>query len=340
MAEKVRILSIDGGGIRGVIPATVLAEIEKRSEKPVAELFDFVAGTSTGGILALGLTLDDGDGKPRYTADDLRKLYVDRGAEIFPPLRPKWLRAARGIMVERYPREPLEQVLKGYMKDGGGGEALLKNALVPVLIPAYEIELRTPFFFRSVRADDEPEVYDFPVWEVARATSAAPTYFEAARLKAGGDATDPFALVDGGVFANNPSMCAFADVRLRRHEQAEPQLESVEAEGVDPKDMVMVSLGTGELTKRIPWDEAKDYGFYGWGRQLLGVVMDGVSDTADFQCRQLLEDRYIRFQTKLEAGTDGLDDATQGNVEALSERAKELVGQSSDKIDQVCELLR
>jgi patatin-like phospholipase/acyl hydrolase len=338
MSEKVRILSIDGGGIRGVIPATVLAEIEKRSGKRIAELFDFVAGTSTGGILALGLTLDDGTGKPRYSAGDLRSLYVERGAEIFPPLRPSWLRAARGIMVERYPAGALEQVLKDYMS-GDGEAAMLSGALVPVLIPAYEIELRTPFFFRSVRAKDDPKVFDFPVWQVARATSAAPTYFEAAHLVSGDDAADPFALVDGGVFANNPSMCAFADVRLRRHEEAKPKLESIAAEGVATADMVMVSLGTGELTRRIPWDEAKDWGFYGWGRQLLGVVMDGVSDTADFQCSRLLEDRYVRFQTKLEAGTDGLDDATPGNVEALAERAKELVGKSSETIDRVCELV-
>jgi patatin-like phospholipase/acyl hydrolase len=185
---------------------------------------------------------------------------------------------------------------------------------------------------------DEPQAYDFPVWEVARATSAAPTYFEAARVTSA-DSADPFALVDGGVFANNPSMCALADVRLRRHEAADPHLESVEKDGVDPTDMVMVSLGTGELTKRLSWGDAKDWGYYGWGRQLLGVVMDGVSDTAHFQCRQLLDDRYVRFQIELEAGTTGLDDATPGNVEALAERAKELVGRSGDEIDRVCELL-
>ena len=169
------------------------------------------------------------------------------------------------------------------------------------------------------------------MWEVARATSAAPTYFEAARIAAPDDAHDFYALVDGGVFANNPSMCAINDLRQGHHAEAARPLEL--------EEMVMVSLGTGELNGRIPWDEARDFGFFGWGRHLLGVVMDGVSDAASFQSAQLLEGRYHRFQTALEAGTTGLDDATPDNLEALGERAKRLVAEQSAKIDEVCELL-
>jgi uncharacterized protein len=321
----VRILSIDGGGIRGVIPATVLATIEERTGKPIAELFDLIAGTSTGGILALGLTLDDGTGRPRHSAEALRRLYLERGDEIFPPLRPAWARTMRGVHDERYPEPPLREILQAYM-----GDARLRDALKRVLVTAYEIELRQPFFFRSARAKDDP-AYDFPVWEAARATSAAPTYFEAARIAAPDDSTDSYALVDGGVFANNPSLCAITDLRQGHHTEA--------ARPVEVEDMFMVSLGTGELNGRIPWDEARDFGFFGWGRHLLGVVMDGVSDAASFQSAQLLEDRYHRFQTDLEAGTTGLDDATRRNLEALDERAKRLVGQQSAKIDEVCEQL-
>jgi uncharacterized protein len=147
----------------------VLAAIEARAKRPIAELFDFIAGTSTGGILALGLTLDAGDGTPRYSAAELRDLYVKRGREIFPPRRPAWRRTVRGLFGERFPQGPLERVLEEYM-----GDAMLQRALVPVLVPAYEIELRTPFFFRSVRAKDA-DAYDFRVRDVARATSAAPT---------------------------------------------------------------------------------------------------------------------------------------------------------------------
>ncbi len=331
----VRILSIDGGGIRGIIPATVLVEIEKRTERRICELFDFVAGTSTGGILALGLTLGgDEPSRPRYTAEDLRDLYLERGAQIFPPLRPSWLRSGLGVFDERYREGPLVDVLKQYM-----GEARLKDALCPVLVPAYEIELRQPFFFRSVRASEEPETFDYPVWQAARATSAAPTYFEAARIPSPDDAHDPFALVDGGVFANNPSMCAFADVRLGRHVSATATAAEAREDPIEADGMFMVSLGTGELADRIPWEAAKDWGFFGWGRQLLGTVMDGVSDSADFQCRQLLGDNHCRLQASLEAGTDSLDDATDTNLEVLAEAGKRLVARHAKEIDEACERL-
>lgn len=326
MGSQVNILSIDGGGIRGVIPAAVLTAIEERAGKPIAELFDLIAGTSTGGILALGLTIDDGSGRPKHSAAALRELYLERGAEIFPPLRPSWARVARGAFDERYAEKPLIEVLKSCM-----GEARLKDALRRVLVTAYEVELRQPFFFRSARAAEDPGGYDYPVWQAARATAAAPTYFEAARIPSPEDATDAYALVDGGVFANNPAMCALTDLRQGHHAEA--------AEPVEVEDMFMVSLGTGELNGRIPWDEARDFGFYGWGRHLLGVVMDGVADAAAFQCEQFLEDRYHRFQTPLEAGTTGLDDASQRNLEALDERAKKLVAEQSARIDEVCERL-
>ena len=326
MGEQVNILSIDGGGIRGVIPAAVLAAIEERTGKGIAELFDLIAGTSTGGILALGLTIDDGEGRPRHPAAALQQLYLERGAEIFPPLRPAWERTARGAFDERYPEGPLLDVLKRYM-----GDARLKDSLKRVLVTAYEIELRQPFFFRSARAKEDPGAYDFPVWQAARATSAAPTYFEAARVPAPDDAGDAYALVDGGVFANNPSMCALTDLRQGHHAEG--------AEPVELEDMYMVSLGTGELNGRIAWEEARDFGFFGWGRHLLSVVMDGVSDAAAFQCAQFLEGRYHRFQTPLEAGTTGMDDASRRNLEALDERAKKLVSEQSAMIDEVCERL-
>ena len=330
MADEVRILSIDGGGIRGIIPATVLAEIEHRTGKRVAELFDLIAGTSTGGILALGLTLGDEAGTPRYRASELRDLYLARGSEIFPPLRPTWFRSGLGIFDERYREGPLEAVLDEYM-----GEARLKDAIAPVLVPAYEIELRQPFFFRSVRAQADPPKFDYPVRDAARATSAAPTFFEAARISAPDDTHDPFALVDGGVFANNPSMCALADVRRHRHVEADTG-GGLPRDPVEPGEMVMASLGTGELTDRLPWTSAKDWGLFSWARQLLGVVMDGVSDSADFQCRQLLEENYHRLQISLGAGTDSLDDASTQNLESLGELGKRLVASQTREIDELC----
>jgi uncharacterized protein len=207
MPDTFKVLSIDGGGIRGIIPAMVLAEIEEQTGRPTAEAFDLIAGTSTGGILALGLTLPGEGGNPKYAAKELIGLYEREGLRIFSRPVGHRMASVEGISEEKYPSEGIETVLEEYFAD-----ARLKEALTQVLVPSYEIQLRAPFFFRSERAKSDAD-YDFPMRQVARATSAAPTYFEPAKVEVPGP-VDYYALVDGGVFANNPR-----HVRLRRGEE-------------------------------------------------------------------------------------------------------------------------
>jgi predicted acylesterase/phospholipase RssA len=308
---------------RGIIPALVLDRIEKTTGKPVASLFDLIAGTSTGGILALGLTVPDAQGKPRYTAADLVKLYEEEGAKIFS--RSIWhrLHSGRGLTDEKYPAAPIEEVLQQYF-----GDTLLSQALTQVIIASYEIESRTPFFFKSRRAKTE-QGYDFLMRLVARATSAAPTYFPPCRIYTGG-APPYYALVDGGVFANNPAMCALA-----------------EAKAAFPPDsrFLVVSLGTGQLTRPIPYAEAQDWGLLGWAPQILNVVFDGVLDTVDYQVRQFLPDpahgpkSYYRFQTELNMGSDDMDDASATNLFALKAKAGEILETYKYDIDTLCQQL-
>src|SRR5215204_3709350 len=137
-----KVLSIDGGGIRGIIPAMVLAEIERLTGKRIAEMFDLVAGTSTGGILALGLTKPGQDGKPQYSAKKLIDLYETEGGKIFSI--PVWhqIHSVGGVAEEKYPATGIEEVAKEYF-----GELRLAEALTEVLVTAYEIEKRGPWFF-------------------------------------------------------------------------------------------------------------------------------------------------------------------------------------------------
>jgi patatin-like phospholipase/acyl hydrolase len=318
MSERTRILSIDGGGIRGMIPALVLAELEKRAGKPVADLFDLVAGTSTGGILACGLTIPGAGGRPRYAANELIALYEQEGPNIFDRSLLKRITSLEGIIDERYPTHPLQSILGRYF-----GKARLREALTRVLVTAYEIERRTPWFFRSERAKADAG-YDFPMAEVALATSAAPTYFEPAKLAVPGAPTDYFALIDGGVFAVNPGMCAWAEAR---------------ALGL-PDDTVVLSLGTGSLIRRIPYDEAKDWGLIQWAQPILDVVFDGSSDTVDYQLGQVIgEERRFRLQTTLETASDDMDDASEENLRNLRLEGENLIERESAQLDAVVELL-
>jgi uncharacterized protein len=320
VAERVRVLSIDGGGIRGIIPALVLAEIEKRTGRPIAELFELVAGTSTGGLIALALTAPGEDGAPAWSAEQVAEVYEERGHEIFDTTLFQKLRSARGLIDERYDERGLERVVGDVV-----GQRRLSDALTDLVITAYETKDRFPFFFRSAQARAR-EDYDFPMLDVALATSAAPTYFEARLVH---DSTGrPYSLIDGGVFASNPAMCAYVDAI-----DSEPDAE-----------VLLLSLGTGGLTRPLPWEQIKDWGFVGWARPLLDVIFDGVSDTTDHQLGMLLgESRYWRFQVELieGLGSDDLDDARPENLEALKLAADSLLHQeeSSRQLDEVCAAL-
>lgn len=313
MADPVRILSIDGGGIRGIIPATVLAELELRTGRRIAEMFDLIAGTSTGGILALALTRPGHGGTPIYTAEELIGLYVEEGPEIFS--RSIWHRvhSAEGLLDEKYPSGGLERAFHRYL-----GDARLSDSLTGVLVTAYEIEQRHTFFFKSSKARADA-ADDYAMRDAAQATSAAPTYFQPVRIDRGPDR--PYlALVDGGVFANNPAMCAYAEA----------------VKGRPDADVLLVSLGTGELTRRLEWSDAKDWGLVEWARPILDVVFDGVSDATDHHLGELLgPDRYFRFQTSLDDASDDIDDAGDDNLQRLKQEAAELVRRKEQDLDEV-----
>ena len=312
-----KVLCIDGGGIRGLIPALVLAEIERRTGRRIAELVDLVAGTSSGGILACGLTRAGPDGRPLYSAQELAGIYVEEGPKIFRRSLLKRIFSVEGWVDERYEDDGLNAALARYL-----GDARLSGALVDVLVTAYEISERFAFFFRSARARSDP-TYDFPLVQVARATGAAPSYFEPAEVTdVAGARTYP--LIDGGVFAVNPSMCAYADV-VAAGRVAELEL--------------MLALGTGEQTRAYTFEQTRWWGQLEWARPVLDMVFDGVADTIDFEAGTLMGDRYVRLQTELNVASDDLDNASEANLAALRAEAEQLIAGSEAELDRVCDVL-
>ena len=302
-----RVLSIDGGGIRGIIPALVLAELERRAERRIHELFDLIAGTSTGGILACALCAPD-----PVPAEQLVALYEDEGPTIFD--RSLWQRihSAEGLLDEKYDADALDAALERFL-----GAKRLSEAVPDLIVPAYDMSAPGPYFFKSRKARESPATDDFPLSVVARATSSAPTYFEP--LEAPGRA-----LVDGGVFAVNPAMSAFAEV-LRFPPTANVRL---------------LSLGTGQRTRKRTFDEIADWGLIEWARPILDVVFDGVSDAVDYQLRHALRDgRYWRLQVELDRASDALDDAGEENLRLLRGHARDLIARSSDELDEIAGVL-
>ena len=353
MSKKVvRILSIDGGGIRGLIPAIILDEVERRTAQieiqaaenenrdpdvrqdengkfiPTFELFDLIAGTSTGGILALGLTMPNdptAERQPAYTAQALAALYREEGNRIFS--RSIWhrIRSLGGNVEEKYRSDGIEEVLEERFQG-----TRLEHALTDVLIPSYDLENQWPRFFKSVWAQGNP-LENFLMRDVARATSAAPTYFEPHRFEGQEQAEasiNGHLVVDGGIFANHPAMCALAEARSI-HRDAK---------------ILLISLGTGELTRTEEFEDAEDWGALSWVRPLFRIIFDGASDTVDYQLRQLLpgteaEQAYYRFQPTLNRGSDDMDDASETNLFVLESVVNEFIEERTDELDGLCQRL-
>ena len=295
-----RVLAIDGGGIRGLIPALVLAELERRSGRRVFELFDVIAGTSTGGILACAMCAPD-----PLPAEEVAAIYQEEGPTIFD--RSVWqrIRSAEGLLDEKYDAGALDRALERFL-----GDKRLADTVPELIVPAYDMTEPGPFFFKT-RTARERRAEDFPLTVVARATAAAPTYFEP--LPVG-----ERALVDGGVYAVNPAMSAFAEV-LRFHPSA---------------DVVLLSLGTGQRTRSRSFADIDDWGLVEWARPILDVVFDGISDAVDYQLRHVLDEgRYWRLQVELTRASDDLDDASPENMRELRRHAEELIAARSDELD-------
>ena len=311
-----RVLAIDGGGIRGVIPARLLVEIERLAGgRPLAGLFDLIAGTSTGGILACGLA------SGCTTAAHLLGLYADHGGDIFRRSPWRLLAMLASASGPKYGSGPLERALVDIL-----GDRLLSETSTHILIAAYAIELpasarglavsgstRAPWFFKSWEAAKDAR-RNFRMTDVCLATSAAPTYFPPAKIA--NLAGESAAFIDGGVFANNPAACALAEAR---------KLWPGER-------IVMVSLGTGQLERPIPWRAAKDWGLVEWAAgPIFSVMMDGSCDTATYACRHLLGDDFHRLDISLgprkgpDSANDDMDDASPENIRSLVGLAEKLI---------------
>jgi patatin-like phospholipase/acyl hydrolase len=326
MAKKKIILSIDGGGIRGIVPGQILTHIERLlkeiyddSTYKIADHFDLIAGTSTGGILACAYLLSD-YGRPKYTAEEVVDIYFERGDDIFTiPLYHKII-SAGGVLDEKYPEAGLEETLQDYF-----GDAKLSDLLKPSLITAYDIKRRKAHFFTQHDAED-PE-HNFYVRDVARATAAAPTFFEVSKVKS--DTNKYYPLVDGGLFANNPALCAYAEMRNKFSTKEMKVLAS---------DILLLSLGTGFANISYSYDEAKDWGLAAWAKPALDMMMAGVSDTVDYQLRQIFEaagasKQYLRINSELPPDINpNMDCVEPENLKALKRFGDKLYQENQKEI--------
>lgn len=337
--SKVRILSLDGGGIRGIIPATIMVEIEHRlqqmsgnPEARIADYFDMIAGTSTGGILT-GLYLCPGaNNRPKFTAEEALNLYLENGKDIFQMEFLSKVAKMYVVFNEMYPKAHIEQLLAQYF-----GNTELDELLKPCLITAYDVRNRKAHFFNSVDARGGKNIYNYKLKDVCRATSAAPTYFEPAQVESlqGADYT----LIDGGVFVNNPALAAYSEARTMRFSK---EVGPTKVDFPSAKDMLIVSIGTGTVKKPYHYDKIKNAGLIAWLPIVIDIMMSGNSETVDYHLKKMFntlseadEKDYYRLEPSLQDASSEMDEVTDENLKNLHEAGLYYIAKNDKLIEEI-----
>lgn len=325
MKKKVKILSIDGGGIRGTIPAVILDYVETELKKKscnqdivIQDFFDMIAGTSTGGILTCFYLHPS-----RFLAEEAVKLYVDNGAKIFKPKIPIFNKVL-SLITAKYSVKGIKETLNDAF-----GESKLSEAAKHSLITSYDIVGRKAVFFTVPEAKENPSQRDYYLKDIARATSAAPTYFAPASIKSIGG--EKHYLLDGAMFANNPSLCAIVEARKTKFERCEnPTI----------KDIYLVSIGTGKETKLLNAEKMSKWGLAKWAVPVLDILMTASPEVVSYQIKQLFEvsgcsDCYVRLEPELHGANFKIDDASKENIKKLKEAGKYYIKENREKLDKI-----
>ncbi|XVF17730.1 hypothetical protein REPUB_Repub10bG0148800 [Reevesia pubescens] len=335
--KMVTVLSIDGGGIRGIIPGTLLAFLETKLQEldgpkaRIADYFDIIAGTSTGGLIATMLTAPNKENRPLYAAKDINNFYLEHCPKIFPQHSRLNFLASMANLIKaiitgpKYDGKYLRSLTNQILQD-----TTLKQTLTNVLIPAFDIKLLQPVVFSTNDAKAN-------VWKNARladvciSTSAAPTFLPAHyfETKDADGKTQTFDLIDGGVAANNPTILAINHITKEIWKQ---NTEFVDVEPMDCKRMLVVSFGTGVAKHEAKYNAAAaskwgmiDWLYDGGKTPLLDVFRDASSDIADCHTSFLFQslyskDNYLRIQDDTLTGdASSVDIATEENLKKLIE---------------------
>ena len=316
-----KILSLDGGGIRGVLSARILQAVETVLEETkgqkIHEYFDMVAGTSTGSLLAGGIAL-------KMNAEELLSLYRTRGDEIFPARirfqrKIRWVSQIAGANVlyphgdpTSNPKKPgLSTVLsEEYSKKYDSTCPTISAIDSPiVVIPAYDTLSRNTTLFVSNNPKDKPRWYDIlPLWQVCTASASAPTFFPPYELPYNEDQVLPH--IDGGVSANNPALAAVAHA-LRT---AEPDITEV----------CVLSIGTGQTTRPYSYDQIKRWGLLKWIENLPNIFLAPPAQLTEALSWQILDavggGDYLRLDCALNQYFEG--QPIKGRLRAVSPHPK------------------
>ncbi|GAV82040.1 Patatin domain-containing protein [Cephalotus follicularis] len=344
----ITVLSIDGGGIRGIIPGTMLAFLEDQLQKldgeeaRIADYFDVIAGTSTGGLVTAMLTAPNEQNRPLFAAKDINDFYLEHCPKIFPQNSSAFASATKlvkSLHGPKYDGKYLHTLLKEKL-----GDTLLHQTLTNVVIPTFDIKRLQPIIFSSYQVKKTPTI-DAPLSDICIGTSAAPTYLPAHYFETK-DSTGKvreFNLIDGGVAANNPALVAISEV-TKEITRGNPDFFPIKP--TDYGRFLVVSLGTGAAKFEEKYDakEAASWGLLGWltsdgSTPLIDVFTESSSDMVDFHLSTVFqalhcEQNYLRIQEDALSGTESsVDIATEENLENLVKVGEKLLKKPVSRVN-------
>ncbi|KAJ6794069.1 patatin-like protein 2 [Iris pallida] len=340
--KLITILSIDGGGVRGIIPGTILAFLESKLQEldgvdaRIADYFDVVAGTSTGGLVTAMLTAPGKDNRPMFAAKEINEFYLENCPKIFPQNGWSFFSALGGPKYDgKFLRSKVQQLL---------GDTKLHQTLTNIVVPTFDIKLLQPTIFSTLEAKSVP-LMDALLSDVCISTSAAPTYLPGHyfETKDSEGITRSFNLVDGGVTANNPTLVAMTSVTK------EIFLENQDLFPVKPMDygkFLVVSLGTGsaKTEEKFSVQDSSKWGVLGWlynngATPLIDIFTQGSADMVDIHASVVFqalrsEKNYLRIQDdNLTGNTSSVDISTRKNLLDLVQIGKDLLKKPVSRVN-------
>ncbi|KAM7507067.1 hypothetical protein LguiA_017520 [Lonicera macranthoides] len=348
--KMVTVLSIDGGGIRGIIPGTILAFLESKlqeldgADARIADYFDVLTGTSTGGLVTVMLTAPNKDNRPIYAAKDINNFYLEHTPKIFPQKsRNNFFDSVKNLFSEitgpKYDGVYLSSLVKELL-----GDLSIKQTLADVIIPAFDIKRLQPVVFSTDNAKVDV-LKDALLSDICLSTSAAPTYLPGHYFEtkdANGNARS-FDLIDGGVAANNPTQIALTHITK---EVLTGNVQFVQIEPMDCTRMLVLSLGTGIAKHEGKYNAvtASKWGLINWvydngSTPIIDVFSDASADMVDIHVSTLFqslrsEKNYLRIQEDgLTGDASSVDVATTENLNALVEIGNKLLEKSVSRVN-------
>lgn len=348
--KLITVLSIDGGGVRGLIPGTILGYLEAELQKidgedaRLADYFDVIAGTSTGGLVSAMLTTPNANNRPLFAAKDIKEFYFEQCPQIFPVK--KWLIFDQARQVKEYLTGPkydgqhLHKMVKEKLQT-----TRLHQTLTNVVIPTFDIRAFQPIVFSNFELAKNPSL-DAYLADICIGTSAAPTYLPCHAFETEDEDTGlvrEFNLVDGGVVANNPTLVALSEVMK---ESSAGNTELPRMKPTEYENFLVLSLGTGSPKREQRYNayDAAKWNLVQWlttnGTPIIDIYAEGSSDMVDFHLATIFqniekaEDNYLRIQDpSLTGNVASMDLSTEENLQNLVKVGEALLQQPVSRVN-------